>query len=71
MELRSGQLNSPSLVSRCNQLDFFRSVSVTGNRQPISKDRLPVSMIGWHVARHCAAGDGEGAPIFYQNGVDV
>jgi len=28
-------------------------------------------MIGWHVARHWAAGDGEGAPLFYQNGVDV
>jgi len=45
-----------------------RSASVAGNRQPISKDRLPaVAMIGWHVA----SGDGEGALLFYQNGVDV
>jgi len=36
------------------------------------KDRLPaVSMIGWHVARHLAAGDWGGSPLFYQNGVDV
>ena len=28
-------------------------------------------MVGWHVARHWAAGDGGGAPLFHQNGVDV
>jgi len=48
------------------------SVSVAGNRHPIPKDRLPaVAMIGWHVARRWAAGDGGGALLFNQNGVDV
>ena len=31
---------------------------IAGNKQPITKDRLPaVAMIGWHVAPHWAAGD--------------
>jgi len=48
------------------------SVSVAGNQHSIPKDRLSaVAMIGWRVARHWAAGDGGGAPLFYQNGVDV
>jgi len=30
------------------------TVPVAGNRQPITKYRLPaVATIGWHVARHC------------------
>ena len=44
------------------------SVSVAGNRQSILKDPLPaVAMIGWHVARHWAADDGELA-IGFQRG---
>jgi len=36
-----------------------RSVSGTGNQHPIPTDRVPaVAMIGWHVARQWAAGDG-------------
>jgi len=37
----------------------FRSVSGTATSSPIPKDRVPAgAMIGWHVARHWAAGDG-------------
>jgi len=43
-----------------------------GNGNPIPYDRLPAAaMIGWHVARHWAAGDGGGAPLFYQHDIDV
>jgi len=35
-------------------------VSATGNRSPCVP-MSAVAMIGWHVARHRAAGDGEGA----------
>jgi len=39
-----------------------RSVSGTGNRHPIPTHRVPaVAMIGLHVARHWAAGDGGAA----------
>jgi len=40
----------------------IRRISVAGNQHPISKNPLPaVAMIGWHVARRWAAGDGGGA----------
>jgi len=43
-------------------MSFNNRLSVTRNRHPIPTDRVPaVAMIGWHVARHWAAGDGGGA----------
>jgi len=59
-----------SMTTMTLSMIFVHSVFIAGN--PITKDRVPaVAMIGWHVARHWAAGDGGGAPPVYQNGVDV
>jgi len=53
------QLNRCSIKNNGN-------VSVAGNRHQIPKYRLPaVPIIGWHVARHWAAGGGGGALLFY------
>ena len=57
---------------RARQRSGWESNPRPGNRQPIPMDLLlTVTMLGWHVARHWAAGDGGWAgSLCYQDGVD-
>jgi len=67
-------LRQQNIGERIHYLNYlFRIVSSAGNRLKIQyEDRLPVVvMIGWHVTRHWAAGDGVGDGLFYQNDADV